>query len=472
MDAGSPSAANEKRRAPERPTVGAAMRLAAPAAIASMATPLLGVVDVWALGQSANPLDIAAAALGAVIFSLIYWSLGFIRMSVAGLTAQADGADDEVEARAALARGLAIGGGLGFALFALQWPIGWLAMKALAIDSDASRATLQGARDYFSIRIWGAPFAIATYALFGWFTARGRTDFLMIASLTITFVNIALDAWFVVGLGWGAAGVAAGTLLAELAGFAISAAFIARMLAKGRGLRADWRREAILDPARLRRTLSVNVDIFIRTLLLAICFAWFTQRGGAFGDVVLAANQALLQLFLFTGLALDGTAIAAETLIGRANGDRDAARGRDHFLAAVRATTVPAVLCAGAFSLVYVAFGEAIVAGLTPPGPIREAGLAYLPWIAFSPLIVVAAFQLDGIFIGATRAREMRDSMIVCAVILIPSSILLAERLGNHGLWLAFMAYFALRAATLGVYAPRIMEAFRRPVAAASPERP
>ncbi len=452
------SAPKSKRRAP---TIADAMRLAVPASIASMTTPLLGVVDVWALGRSDRPLEIAAAALGAVIFSLTYWALGFIRMSVAGLTAQADGAADETEARAALARGLAIGGGLGAALVVLQWPIGALALGLLGLGSEASAVTLDGARDYFAVRIWGAPFAIATYALVGWLTARGRTDYMMIGSLVMTLLNIALDAWFVIGLDWGARGVAAGTLIAEVAGFAVGAWFVRRMLQKSGGVDAHWSRATILDRAKLRRTLSVNVDIFIRTLLLALSFSWFTQRGGAFGDATLAANQILLQLFLFTGLALDGTAIAAETLAGRAIGDPDRSRGRTHFDAAVRVTAGPALICAAAFTLLYAALGDVILAGLTPPGAIREAARAHWAWVAVSPLIVVIPFQLDGIFIGATRMREMRNSMIICTGVLIPSSIVLAAPFGNHGLWAAFTLYFALRGATLAAYAPRLLRAFR-----------
>jgi len=434
--------------------------LAWPASVAASVTPLLGAVDVWALAQSEQPLDIAAVGLGAVIFSLAYWSFGFIRMSVAGLTAQAAGAGDEAEARAALIRGAVIGGAIGLALTALQAPMGALSFKLLAIDSQASAETLDAGLQYFNIRIWGAPFALASYAAFGWLTARGRTDYLMAVSIFITGLNIGLDYWFVVELGWGAGGVAAGTLIAEVAGFFACLVVVALVLRDHGGVKAHWRPHEFWAMDRLRRTISINRDIFIRTVLLSFSFAWFVQRGGAFGDVTLAANQVLLQLFLFTGLALDGTAIAAETLIGQSLGARDRISGLTRYKMAVRRSFVLAVAAAIFFSLFYWLMGDALIALLTPEGAIRTAAQRFMPWVVVSPLMVVIGFQLDGIFVGATRAKEMRDSMIVSTLAFLPASLWLAERFGNHGLWAAFSIYFLLRAVTLGLFLPRIRRSF------------
>ncbi|MBB5517259.1 MATE family efflux transporter [Amphiplicatus metriothermophilus] len=454
--------ATSPRPAPARPAVsyGEILRLAWPASLAASATPLLGVVDVWALARSDRPLDIAAVGLGAVIFSLAYWTFGFIRMSTAGLAAQAAGAEDEAETRAALYRGATLGAAIGLALVVLQLPLGAGAFAALAFESQASAATLEAARSYFDIRIWGAPFALATYAALGWFSGRGRTDCLMAVSLTMTGLNAALDYWFAVGLGWGARGVAAGTLIAEIAGFLLAAGFAARMMARRGGLRLPAGAGTLFSIGKIRRTVAVNRDIFLRTVLLAFSFAWFVQRGGAFGDATLAANQTLLQLFLFTGLALDGTAIAAEALVGQAIGARDRAAGLERYRTAVRRTFVVAGCIAVAFAAAYGLFGEAIIAFLTPEGAIREAASRYLPWVAASPLVVVIGFQLDGVFVGATRAREMRDSMFLAAPAFILSSLWLAAHFGNHGLWAAFTAYFLIRAATLGLYMPRIARSF------------
>ncbi len=446
------------------------LRLAWPASVAASVTPLLGTIDVWALSHSARPLDVAAVGLGSVIFSLAYWTFGFIRMSVAGLTAQAAGAEDPTETRAALGRGALLGAAIGAALALSQGAIAAGVFPLLALGSEASGETIANAEGYFSIRIWGAPFALATYALAGWLTARGRTDYLMAASLAMTGLNAALDYWFVAGLGLGAKGIAAGTLIAEIFGFLVGAALVARMLAREGGIRAHWSRAALFEARAIRRTLGVNRDIFIRTVLLAFSFAWFVQRGGAFGDVTLAANQVLLQLFLFTGLALDGTAIAAETLVGRAVGDRDPARGAVLLKASIRATFAPAILAALFFVALYLVAGEALIALLTGDGAIRMAANDHLFWIIVSPLIVVVGFQLDGIFIGATRAREMRDGMIASAAIFLPSSIWLADRFGNDGLWAAFSLYFLLRAATLAVFMPRILQP--APTASATVENP
>ena len=434
--------------------------LAWPASVASSVTPLLGAVDVWALAHSARPLDVAAIGLGSIIFSLVYWSFGFIRMSVAGLTAQAAGAEDEPEARAALIRGAAIGGGIGAALVALQFPIGYFSFEALQIGSDASAETFATAETYFAIRIWGAPFVLASYAAFGWFSARERTDYLMIVSVAITLLNIVLDYIFVVYFEWGAAGVAAGTLIAEIFGFFACLLFIALVLNKHGGLKTHWRVVDFWSADKIRRTISVNRDIFIRTLLLAFCFAWFVQRSSAYGDVALAANQTLLQLLLFTGLALDGTAIAAETLVGQAMGARDRTDGRARYDSAVRRTFEMAAVAAILFTVLYWLAGDALLALLTPEGALRDAAKTYMPWVVISPLIVVVGFQLDGIFIGATRAKEMRDSMIASTAIFVPASLWAGDQFGNHGLWAAFSLYFILRAATLLIYMPRLKASF------------
>ncbi len=434
--------------------------LAWPASVASSVTPLLGAVDVWALAHSARPLDVAAIGLGSVIFSLAYWSFGFIRMSVAGLTAQAAGAEDEPEARAALVRGAVIGGAIGALLVLLQFPIAYFSFQALQIGSDASPDTFAGAETYFAIRIWGAPFVLASYAAFGWFSARERTDYLMIASVAITLINIGLDYLFVVHFNWGAAGVAAGTLIAEVFGFFACLLFVIMLLKRKGGLKTHWRVGDFWSADKIRRTISVNRDIFIRTLLLAFCFAWFVQRSSAYGDVTLAANQTLMQLFLFTGLALDGTAIAAETLVGQAMGARDRTGGRVRYDAAVRRTFELAIVAAMFFTLVYWLAGDALLALLTPEGALRDTTKIFMPWVVISPLIVVVGFQLDGIFIGATRAAEMRDSMIASTAIFLPASLWAGAQFGNHGLWAAFSLYFVLRAATLLFYMPRIKASF------------
>ena len=389
-------------------------------------------------------------------------------MSVAGLTAQAVGAGDDSEIRLGLIRALLLGAAIGLLMVFAQIPIGAIAFRLLAIGSQASDTTFDSAQTYFSIRIWGAPFALATYGCLGWLTARARTDFLMITALAMTFINIALDLLFVLTFNWGAAGIAAGTLIAEISGFAISFGLVCLMLKRDALLDFRVSRASLFDGEKLRRTLSVNRDIFVRTLLLAFSFAWFVQRGSAFGDVTLAANQVLLQLFLISGLALDGTAIAAETLVGQALGNAQQSGNSTQMRATafttyrqiVRRSFILATIAALTFVVLYGALGHGLLRLLTPEGAILSDARQYWPWIIISPLIVMICFQLDGIFVGATRSTEMRDSMIISVFIFIPLSLYLPAIMGNHGLWLAFSIYFMMRAIGLGAFLPRISRDF------------
>ncbi len=435
-------------------------RLAWPASMAASITPLLGTIDVWALGQSQNPLNIAAVGLAATIFSLAYWTFGFIRMSVAGLTAQAIGAKDVLESRNAFLRAACIGAVLGILMLLLQWPIGRFAFYLLGLGSQASTQTFYAAQEYFSIRIWGAPFALSTYACLGWLTARGRTDFLLLTGLIMTTLNICLDIVFVLKFQWGASGIALGTLLAEVIGALISFFLVAIILKKDGLLFDKPDRRELFRNEKIRRTLSINRDIFIRTGLLSFAFAWFVQRGSAFGDITLAANQVLLQLFLFTGLALDGTAIAAETLVGQELGQRHERNGLKNYMMIVRNSFIMASIGALLFTVFYGLLGKSIVGLLTPENEIFTVSLTYLPWVIISPMIVMVCFQLDGIFVGATQSREMRDSMIFAVSIFVPASIVLARYFDNHGLWLAFSLFFIGRAVTLWRYMPRIKQKF------------
>ncbi|MEM9262815.1 MAG: MATE family efflux transporter, partial [Pseudomonadota bacterium] len=255
----------------------------------------------------------------------------------------------------------------------------------------------------------------------------------------------------------GASGVALGTAFSEAFGFALSGAFSLYLMRHGGGVGQHFSVAKIVERSALARTLVVNRDIFIRTLLLSISFAWFTQRSGTFGDTTLAANQILLQLFLFTGLALDGTAIAAETLIGQATGTNDGRDYKRQIMSAIKATSMPALFLAVVFCLIYWFFGHNLTGALTKDTAISAESVRFLPWVIVSPLVLVGAFQLDGIFIGATRSKEMRNAMITCVLFFIPASLLLSNQFGNHGLWAAFTGYFILRAVSLLYYIPRIV---------------
>ena len=295
------------------------LKIALPIILSSLSTPLLGLVDTAVIGRLPDPAFLGAIAVGAMIFSFIYWAFGFLRMGTTGLTAQAHGADNSDELRACLARALLIGVGVGGLLTLLQIPIGWLAFRLL----DASAQVEGLATDYFAIRIWSAPFTLMNYALLGWFIGRERADLALWLQLFLNALNIGLDIVFVLGFGWGVAGVAAGTLIAETAACLFGLAMGTRELVKIGG---HWSRARLLDPAELARTFAVNRDIMLRSLCLLFAFAWFTAKGAEAGDTVLAANTVLMQFVTLTAFLLDGFAFAAEALVGagpRRSGGRD-----------------------------------------------------------------------------------------------------------------------------------------------------
>ena len=270
----------------------------------------------------------------------------------------------------------------------------------------------------------------------------------------MTLLNMALDALFVLEYGMGAAGVAAGTLIAEITGALIAGGCILHVLTRNGGIKAYWREIDYFAPRSLKRLLVVNLDIFIRTLILVSAFVFFIQRSGVYGDLILSANQLLLQFFLLTGLALDGAAIAAETLVGQSLGLAAEKERRARFAEAVRKSAVIAGTGAVIMSLLYVILHDPLI-DLTAPDPaINETARTYFIWIIISPLVVAACFQMDGFYIGATRSKSLRNSMIISGIVYLASVLLLTPALNNHGLWLAFGAFMTARAITLWMLWP------------------
>ncbi|HBF98585.1 MAG TPA: MATE family efflux transporter, partial [Alphaproteobacteria bacterium] len=379
----------------------------------------------------------------------VYWTFGFLRMGTTGLTAQARGAADEPELRAALGRALLIallGGGL---LIALQWPLRFISFALL--DGTAEVEAL--ARSYFDIRIWSAPAALANYALLGWFIGLERARTALLLQVFLNGLNIALDFWFVAGLGWGVAGIAAGTLLAELSAALLGVIVALRYLRKSRkseGGQWDWRR--IMARAPLLRTIAINRDIFIRTVALLAAFAWFTAQSAKAGNVVLAANAILLQFVSVSAYFLDGFAFAAEVFVGKAIGARDPRA----LLAAVRLSGIWAAAMAILISLAYLLSGAVIIDLLTIDPDVRGMGREFLGWAVAMPIVSVWCFLLDGIFIGATRGPEMRNASLASTGIFLLLWWALLP-LGIDGLWLAFLLFNVARAVTLGAYFPRLV---------------
>jgi MATE family multidrug resistance protein len=420
------------------------LALAVPVMLSNVSTPLIGIVDTAVVGQIPDPAQIGAVAVAALVFTFVFWAFGFLRMGTTGLTAQALGARDGDEILACLGRALLIAGGVGAVLILLQWPIREIAFGLL----DGGERVEGLAREYFDIRIWAAPATLANYALLGWFIGRGRAGTALVLQLTLNLSNVALDVLFVLGFGMGVAGVALGTLLAEMiaAGVGLAVAWI-----HVRGVDGRWSRARLLDTARLARTIAVNRDIMIRSMALIFVSLWFVSRGARQGEVLLAANAVLMHFVATASYFLDGLAFSAEALVGRAVG---AAR-RSLFDTAVFLTTFWAVLLAGALSMLFLLAGPGVIDLLTVDTATRLAAREYLPWAVMAPLIGVWAFQLDGIFIGATRSAEMRNAMLASlAIFLLAWWALIGW--GNHGLWAAFHVCYVARALTLGCYYRRL----------------
>lgn len=420
-----------------RITHGRMLRIAGPIVLSNATVPLLGAVNTAVVGQMGLAVPIGAVGLGAVILSTLYWVFGFLRMGTSGLTAQAQGAGDGVERSAILIRALIIGGMAGLALIAGQAAL----LGAAFALAPASAEVESLSRLYLGIRIWGAPATIALYAITGWLIALERTRGVLVLQLWLNGLNIGLDLWFVLGLGWGVPGVAVATLIAEWSGLAFGL-WLARD-AFGAGLAAAWAR--LLDATALRVMFAVNRDIMARSVILQLSFTTFVFMGARFGDVTLAANEVLSQFLSITAFALDGIAFAAEALVGQAIGARQPTEVRHAARMAMQWGFGGAVLIAGGFALA----GAPLIALMTTAPDVRAEALAYLPWLIAAPLIGVAAWIYDGIFIGATLTREMLRAMALSVAIYAAALALLVPGFGNHGLWAALMVLNIARGLTM-----------------------
>lgn len=415
--------------------------LSAPMILSNITVPLLGLVDTAVMGHLDSPRYLGAVAVGATIFSVLFMGLNFLRMGTTGLAAQARGADDADQMRTVLAQAILISLAMAILLITLQAPVGRLAMWLLAPDPEV----LGPARTYYSVRIWAAPAALANFALVGWFIGMQNTRAPLYLMLVTNTTNIILSVWFVVGLGYRAGGVASASVVAEFVGLAIGIWLARRELSRIGGA---LRRRNVLDPARLRRIFSVNGNLLIRTLSLMFVFSFITAQGARLGTAILAANAILLQFQYFMAYALDGLAHAAEALAGRALGEQN----EDGFRRAVRLSLVWSAAVAVLFSVIFAVAGGQIVGLLTGQKQLRELAMDFLPWMVVSPLASFWSFLFDGVFVGATWAKEMRNTMAFSAFLVFVPTYYLTQALGlgNHGLWLAFLIFMVSRAVTMG----------------------
>ncbi len=424
----------------------AVLAMSVPIILSNITTPLVGAVDTAVVGQLGDAALLGGVAIGAVLFQLLFWSFGFLRMGTSGLTAQAFGAGDTSEIAATLERALLVAVALGLGLIVLQRPIGLLTLPLVGGSAELQAA----ARTYYDWRIWAAPFVFVNYALLGWFIGLGEAGRAFALQLLLDLVNIGVSIWLVLGLKWGVAGAGAAALAAEAVASAAGLALAFAELS-ARGGRAS--RAAILASEKLKRLFAVNRDIMIRTLCLLIAFASFTSLGARTGDVALAANGVLFDLFGIAAYFLDGFANAAEVFVGQAIG----ARQRPRIFDAIWMTS----LWAGALSLFAALllwrWGGAAIDLMTTSPDVRAAARTYLPWCALTPLAGFAAFQLDGIFIGATRGPDMRNMMLISLAVFLGLAAILMPAYGNHGLWLALILFFLVRAITLGSRLPALV---------------
>ncbi|MFP4131735.1 MAG: MATE family efflux transporter [Thiohalospira sp.] len=418
-------------------------RLAAPLILANLSVPLLGMVDTAVVGHLEDPEPLGAVAIGATLFGFLYWGFGFLRMGTTGLTAQEVGGGGAVEL--VLLRGLLLAGLIGGGLVALQGLLGRIGLDLLAPGPEVRPL----AETYFAIRIASAPAALIHYVVAGWFLGRENGRVPLLLMVLVNGLNAALDAVLVLGFGLGVAGVATASVVAEYVAAGLGLFLVGRAGGLARPV-AGWR--AVGDGAALRRMVAVNRDLFIRTLVLLGAFAFFTRQGAAQGEVILAANAVLMNFQTLMAYALDGFAHATEALTGRTVGAGD----RDGLRRAVAAAAQWSVGLAAGFAAAYLLAGEYLIAMLTGIPEVRETAATYLPWAAAAPLVAVAGFLFDGVFIGATWTRELRNAMLVVVFgIYLPAWWLLMPAFGNHGLWAAMILFLLARGVALGLLWPR-----------------
>ncbi|MFK7871381.1 MAG: MATE family efflux transporter [Roseobacter sp.] len=420
------------------------LKIALPIVLSNATVPILGAVDVGVVGQMGEAAPIGAVGLGAIILSTLYWVFGFLRMGTVGLVGQAEGAGDRAEVSAWLTRALIVAGVGGLLLVVLQPLIFWAALS-LAPASDEVESL---AAQYLSIRIWTAPAAIAVYALTGWLVAMERTAGVFWVQLVMNGTNIVLDLLFVLVFDWGVPGVAVATVIAELTGAALGLWFC-----RGAFQHPAWREwPRIFDRVKLIRMALLNTDILLRSLMLMIIFSSFVFLGARFGDVTLAANEVLIQFLYITAYAMDGFAFAAETLIARAYGRGDRAYLRRSAWVTGQWALCICVTLALAFALA----GGWIIDLMAKDTEVQSVAREFLPYMVAGPILGCAAWMLDGIFIGATRSRDMRNMMAVSFVIYWSAVLTLMPLLGNHGLWIALIISFVARGITLGLRYPAL----------------
>ena len=429
--------ADESSSRPFEVTHRTVLAIALPMTLAYLTTPLVGIVNLGAVGQMGDPAPVGGVSIGALIFDIVFLTFNFLRAGTTGLVAQALGAGDRREIAATLARALLLAVAIGVAILVLQGPLIAVAQYLIGGSEAVKAAT----RAYYDIRVLSAPFALANYVILGWLIGLGRAGYGLALQILLNGINIVFSIVLVGSFGLGPAGVGWASFAAEAATAAAGIVLALRMTE--RGIRP--RLAELLEAAAFRRMVAINRDIMIRTFALLTAFAFFTARSAAAGDVILAANEILMNLIVLAAYFLDGLAAAAEQLAGRAVG----ARHRPAFERAVRLTLVWGFGVGAAASLAFWLAGPILVDVMTTSVPIRETARQYLLLAALFPVIGTLAYQMDGVFIGATWSADMRNMMLVSLAAYFASWWVLEGAFGIAGLWLALLVFLAVRGLTL-----------------------
>jgi|TARA_B110000438_G_scaffold298703_1_gene347437 multidrug resistance protein, MATE family len=419
--------------------------MSGPMILANVAIPLRGAVDTAMVGHLAEPYFLVAVATGTTVFNFIFFAFNCLRMGTTAPTAQASGSGDSDEVRAILWRALCLSILISTGLVLLQLPIIDSALWMISASAEAETH----ARTFFLIRIWAMPAALATYAVVGWLYGLEDARVPLVLQITTNVINIALDFLFVFGFGWGVAGVAMAGLIADFAGLSIAFYVIFRRLGSIGGT-THWSR--VFDVRRMRRMLAINRDIFLRTFCVVSVSAIFIARSAELGDLEAAANQILLNFLMFTSFGIDGLAFAAEAMIGEAIGRRNLSR----FQIAVRGVLLWTAVFAVVNTAIYWLFGLSIVYLMTDIESVRRTAELYIAWSIAMPIVSSWAFTFDGIFIGATRTRTLRNSMFAAFAVFLAVVFAVSPYMENHGLWLAFFLFLTLRGAILASLYPRL----------------
>ena len=422
------------------------LQIALPSIVSNITVPLLGLIDATIVGHLGAASYIGAIAVGGMLFNIIYWIFGFLRMGTSGMTSQAYGQKDEAETMRILARSVGVGMLIALALIILQYPIERIAFTLMKATPEVERL----ASLYFRICIWGAPAVLGLYSISGWCIGMQNSRFPMYVAITQNIVNILASLVLVYGFGMKIEGVAIGTLIAQYSGLLMA---IGLWTSHFKRLLPYVQLQTLLAKGAIRRFFQVNRDIFFRTLCLVAVTMYFTSAGAAQGEVILAVNTLLMHFFTFFSYIMDGFAYAGEALVGKHLGanDRPALRQMVHQL------FVWGIVLSLVFTLVYGIGGKVFLGLITNEQSVITASAAYFYWVLAIPLAGFAAFLYDGIFIGATATRWMLYAMSIATIAFFLIYYGFREAMGNHALWLAFITYLALRGIVQGFLGRKIL---------------